>query len=88
MGVAIANNRDPAVEWDVEPFVTVRRPAVGQFDAIQMVAVLAARLREQAKRAVYMDPCASFMSNWNKLGERIARADVQIGGVQHHDRGT
>ena len=89
MGIAIADHRDPAVEWDVEPFVTVRHPAIGQFDPVQTAAIL-------ARLALANKPNAPSM--WTQapaacaIGMRSAKAshsaDVQIGGVQDHDRGT
>src|ERR1700688_317744 len=85
MRIAIANDRDAAVKWNVEPLVSVCDPAIRLLDTFELSAMSATSTRKEAEGAIDMYPRAGLLRHGDQFGEGIASADVQIAGVQNHD---
>src|SRR5450755_1094250 len=88
MRIAIANDGDAAVKWDVEPLVSVCGPAIRLLDSFELSTMSTTSTRKEAEGTIDMYPCVGLLRHGDQLSEGIASADVQIGGVQNHDDRT
>src|SRR4051794_32898240 len=83
---AVAHEDQAAVEWYVQPLVPVGRPAIRRLNAGDVMALGAAGAREEAEGTVHMNPRAGRFGDRNQCREGVERGDIQVSGVQYHDR--
>src|SRR5579859_271929 len=81
-GVGVANERESAVVWRVEPLVGIGCPGVGAGYSRREVRPRGRGGGPEAKRAVHMDPGASVMCLRTYLRKRVEGACVDITCLQ------
>src|SRR5688572_11347239 len=82
----IADEGDAAVIGNVEPFVRIRCPRIGQFHALDERAASRLDASPQTKRSVDVHPCACLTRNGAYVLERVTGTRIDVPGLQTQKR--
>ena len=88
MRLGIAHRRESAVLRDVEPLVTVRRPAVRQLQAVHQCGIACTGAREQAERAIDMHPRVVRVRERHQRAKVVEGGRVEVRRIQPYNRRT
>src|ERR1700741_3081602 len=85
MILGMARDDDAAVVWNVQPFVRVGGPRIGQLDAIRERAELFTRARPEAEGTVDVEPRAMLLRRFRYFAQRVKRSGIHVAGLRADD---